>query len=55
MDENLNDELIVTVIATGFDKEKDEPVEDTIRRTIEEEPEDEGDTDIPAFLRKRVF
>ena len=56
INENLNDELIVTVIATGFDEDKDEPVEETIKRTIEkEEPDDEGDTDIPAFLRKRVF
>ena len=59
INENLNDEIIVTVIATGFDQEKDKTVEHEIAKTMEEteaSDDDEGDdTDIPAFLRKRVF
>ena len=63
INENLKDELIVTVIATGFDKkleeqEKKEKVEEPERRfqTIEEEDNSEDDGDIPTFLRrKRVF
>ncbi|MBE6159869.1 MAG: cell division protein FtsZ [Lactobacillales bacterium] len=56
INENLTDELIVTVIATGFDKdeeEKEEVKEEQPKKVIEETEED--DTDIPAFLRKRVF
>lgn len=55
INENLNDEIIVTVIATGFDKEeekKEEPKRNTI---IDDDDDDDSDTDIPAFLRKRVF
>lgn len=63
INENLKDELIVTVIATGFDKkleeqEKKEKVEEPERRfqTIDEEDDSEDDGDIPTFLRrKRVF
>ena len=56
INENLNDELIVTVIATGFDEEKEVKAEEPTTRTVErKEPEEEADTDIPAFLRKRVF
>lgn len=63
INENLKDELIVTVIATGFDKkleeqEKKEKVELPERRfqTIDEEDNSEDDGDIPTFLRrKRVF
>jgi len=55
INENLTDELIVTVIATGFDKEeKQEVLKEEPKRIIEEAEEDD-DTDIPAFLRKRVF
>ena len=60
INENLNDELIVTVIATGFDQQKeaefDRKDHEQTRKPVVEEVEDEGDdTDIPAFLRKRVF
>lgn len=57
INENLNDELIVTVIATGFDKETKEDSKEETRRNniIDSTEEDDGDTDIPAFLRKRVF
>ena len=55
INENLNDELIVTVIATGFDQNKEEVVKEEPRRSAVVEDDDEDDTDIPAFLRKRVF
>ena len=58
INENLTDELIVTVIATGFDKEdeeKEEVKEEQPKKVIETVEEDDDDTDIPAFLRKRVF
>ncbi len=63
INENLTDELIVTVIATGFD----DATQDTSssyhsysrREEIKSEEfieeDDSDDTDIPAFLRKRVF
>ena len=54
INENLNDEVIVTVIATGFDdemKEYNEPVEKTPSRR--ERIEEESDFDIPSFLRDR--
>ncbi len=50
IDENLEDEVRVTVIATGFDaishEEKEGPVVDLRSFTSD-------DLDIPAFLRKR--
>jgi len=54
INENLNDEVVVTVIATGFD-EVDEPkyqttVEETSRPILEDE---DSDFDIPPFLRDR--
>jgi len=54
INENLNDEVIVTVIATGFDdemKQYSEPVEKTPSRR--ERIEEESDFDIPSFLRDR--
>ena len=51
---NLTDEVIVTVIATGFDGKPDEyEEEDTLpkRRVIEEE--DDIEYDIPSFLRSK--
>jgi len=54
INENLNDEVIVTVIATGFDdemKQYNEPVEKTPSRR--ERIEEETDFDIPSFLRDR--
>ncbi len=61
INENLNDEIIVTVIATGFE-EKSEPLyqsysgrrEDS-RKEEEVDSSNEDDTIIPAFLRKRGF
>ena len=54
INENLNDEVIVTVIATGFDdemKQYNEPVEKTPSRR--ERIEEDSDFDIPSFLRDR--
>ena len=63
INENLNDEIIVTVIATGFE-DKGEPLYQSYstNRREEKKVEDEevdssndDDTIIPAFLRKRGF
>ena len=62
INENLTDEIIVTVIATGFEDKEEEPVyhsysrREYSRKEIEEDSNnDDDETDIPAFLRKRVF
>ena len=59
INENLNDEIIVTVIATGFE-ENPEPLYHTYSR--KEEPQEdnssEGSSDdavIPSFLKRRSF
>ena len=49
INENFTDELIVTVIATGFDQNKEKEEEDVIPIA----GLDDEDTVIPAFLRKR--
>lgn len=65
INENLNDEIIVTVIATGFE-ESTEPLyhsytrREEIRKDIEESTTDDSESgkseiDIPSFLRKRGF
>ncbi len=60
INENLNDEIIVTVIATGFE-EKSEPLyqsysgRNETRKEEETDSSNEDDTIIPAFLRKRGF
>ncbi len=58
INENLNDEIIVTVIATGFE-ENPEPLYHTYSRR-EEKEEDDTSSDseesmIPSFLKKRSF
>ena len=66
INENLNDEIIVTVIATGFDDNNNnsEPLYHSYGRReqlkptpqVEETSDDsDDDDDIPAFLRKRGF
>lgn len=60
INENLTDEIIVTVIATGFDSKNKENSRSTRREEMlkeENSEEDNGsdETDIPSFLRKRVF
>ncbi len=58
INENLNDEIIVTVIATGFEEESS-PIyhsysrREEIKKDIEEN--DDDTSDIPSFLRKRGF
>ncbi len=58
INENLTDEIIVTVIATGFE-ETSEPIyhsysrREEIKKDIEEGNDDNND--IPSFLRKRGF
>ncbi len=61
INENLTDEIIVTVIATGFESNNKENSRSFTRRE-EIKDEDNNDqesgtdeTDIPSFLRKRVF
>ncbi len=61
INENLNDEIVVTVIATGFEeKEKEEEHHQVSRSEVShhavrpDSEEDEAD-DIPIFLRKRGF
>ena len=48
---NLSDEIIVTVIATGFDGKNDEDTSDMMPRRRNEEEDTEFD--IPSFLRSR--
>jgi len=70
INENLTDEVIVTVIATGFNKQqpqKQQPVFNNVQNTrrttakeIEiidsfEDDDDDNDDDIPVFLRNRNF
>ena len=60
INENLNDEVIVTVIATGFDDNMDSDADDgdtdytrMDSYNNKDEDEDDGDVDIPPFLRRR--
>lgn len=60
INENLNDEIIVTVIATGFedDKEPEESknlINDTRSSVMADVDDDDDDSDLPPILRKRVF
>ena len=57
INENLNDEVIVTVIATGFEKPS-EPLYHSFNNTKREElykdsDDEESDFDVPPFLRDR--
>jgi len=63
INENLNDEIIVTVIATGFE-DKTDPLyhsysttaREELRKTAEESGDNSDDeASIPSFLRKRGF
>ena len=62
INENLNDEIIVTVIATGFE-DKTDPLYHAYSQTAREEirnqapssADDDDDASIPSFLRKRGF
>ena len=56
INENLNDEIIVTVIATGFDdKKKEVPSHGRRDGLMEDVTEDDDSNVIPSFLRKRNF
>ena len=59
INENLTDEIIVTVIATGFEDDSKPLYQnyDTQRRTSVEDDDDSSDDEsiIPTFLRKRGF
>ncbi len=52
VNEEMNDEVQVTVIATGFDQERREK-EEKMEEEISLSSFDDDDLDIPAFLRKR--
>ena len=61
INENLKDEVIVTVIATGFDKET-EPMyydnrgkRENIINNDDSDDDDSSPLDIPPFLRNRIF
>jgi len=52
INENLNDELIVTVIATGFENTNEPP----LHSYSEPEPaSDDDEGEVPSFLRRRGF
>ncbi len=59
INENLNDEIIVTVIATGFEDSDKAKVAATVKQepisTNVVEDDDDDDSDLPPFLRKRGF
>ena len=61
INENLNDEIIVTVIATGFENEKtsDETANTNSVKAnavnLDDDDDDDDDSDLPPILRKRVF
>ena len=62
INESLTDEIIVTVIATGFE-DSTEPLYRSIegeretreKRITEEEVEDDEELELPSFLRNRDF
>ena len=58
VNENLNDEVIVTVIATGFDTNNDydldeDDEDDEYRPKLINDLDEDGDIDIPPFLRNK--
>lgn len=56
INENLNDEIIVTVIATGFEEQVKDPLYKSVTSRKEEDSSDDSSTDdIPTFLRNRRF
>lgn len=57
IDESLNDEILITVIATGFDKgphkKKSNPVLDSVKdKGFIKAKEEEEEVDVPTFLRR---
>ena len=58
--ENLTDEVIVTVIATGFEEESEPLYQSYAKKNVQEEKfdpdnDDSDSTDIPSFFRNRNF
>lgn len=53
INENLNDELIVTVIATGFEQVDEPPLHSYEQQPVSNDEEDGGE--VPSFLRRRGF
>ena len=54
INENLNDELIVTVIATGFEEDS-KPMHSYQTQNSADSDDSDDDADVPAFLRNRGF
>lgn len=55
INENLNDEIIVTVIATGFENHAKEQHSYDSDDLVSNFDDDDDDSDLPPILRKRVF
>jgi len=58
INENLNDEIIVTVIATGFENSENSMQHASVeeeKKPVIELDDDDDDDDLPPILRKRVF
>ena len=55
INENLNDELIVTVIATGFEKNKEVKPAPSSIDFIKDDDDDDDEAIIPSILKRRVF
>lgn len=57
INENLNDEIIVTVIATGFEDAQKQQSSSTqkVEQSVPDDDDDGDDSDLPPFLRKRGF
>ena len=55
INENLNDELIVTVIATGFEDERQPLHTYPNTNSSSSGEDDQDDTEVPSFLRNRGF
>jgi len=53
INENLNDEVIVTVIATGFDENPQGNYQVTVESRVKQPSLSDDDFDIPPFLRDR--
>jgi cell division protein FtsZ len=57
IDENMKDEIVVTIIATGFDKlpiieRDDRPIIDSSKPKSDNHPVNETELDIPSFIRR---
>lgn len=57
INENLTDEIIVTVIATGFEdnKKPQHVAKEEKKISIIDDEEDDDESDVPSFIRRRVF